>query len=144
MLASGKKRKAVQLRDGYPVAVKSNLIVECLGNYLMRRGLLALDDFEESLARVKRGDGRHGEILVMMDLLSEETVSRTLSEQAEEKLFEIFGWAEGGFKFKIGARISRGPELALTRSPANVILEGVRRRVPIEGVDAFILQNGDR
>ncbi len=35
-LRSGKKRNAIQLRDGYPVAVKSNLINECLGNLLLR------------------------------------------------------------------------------------------------------------
>ena len=143
LLAAGKKRKAVQLRDGYPVAVKSNLVGECLGNYLVRRGLLSSSDFEETLDRVKRGDGRHGEILVMMDLLSEEVVSRTLTEQAEEKLFEIFEWLDGGFKFKIGARIAGGNELALTRSPANLIVEGSRRRVPIALVDAFLEQHRD-
>ena len=138
LLASGKKRKAVQLRDGYPVAVKSNLISECLGNYLVRRGLITSEDFEESLGRVKRGDGRHGEMLVMMDLLSEDMVSCILTEQAEEKLFEIFEWPDGGFKFKVGGRISRGNELALTRSPANVIVEGARHRVPIVLVDRFM------
>ncbi len=138
LLASGKKRKAVQLRDGRPVAVKSNLIGECLGNYLVRRGQLARDDFEESLTRVKRGDGKHGEILVMMDLLSEETVSRALYEQAEEKLFEIFEWRGGGFKFKLGARISRGHALALTRSPADLIVEGARHRISLDEIDAFI------
>ena len=143
LLASGKKRKAVQLREGYPVAVKSNLVGECLGNYLVRRGLLAASDFEDTLRRVKRGDGRHGEILVMMDMLSEEIVTRTLKEQAEEKLFEIFEWSDGGFKFKIGARIAHGNELALTRSPANLIVEGARRRVPIELVDAFLAQYRD-
>jgi tetratricopeptide (TPR) repeat protein len=125
------------------VAVKSNLISECLGNYLVRRGRLTREDFEESLAKVKRGDGRHGEILVVMDLLSEEEVSCTLSEQAEEKLFEIFEWLDGCFDFKIDARISRGNELALTRSPANMIVEGSRRRLPIELVDAFVALNAD-
>jgi CheY-like chemotaxis protein len=37
-LANGKKRKWIQLRDGYPRAVRSNLINECLGNFLVRNG----------------------------------------------------------------------------------------------------------
>ena len=143
LLAAGKKRKAVELRDGCPVKVKSNLVNECFGNQLLRRGLIANDDFEKSLARVKRGDGRHGEILVTMDLLSEGMVGQALNEQAEEKLFEIFGWVDGGFKFKRGARINRGNKLALTRTAAGLIVEGARRRIPILLVDAFIDQNRD-
>ena len=53
MIHSGKKKKAIQLRDGYPVAVKSNLVDECLGNHLVRLGKLTPAALAESVARME-------------------------------------------------------------------------------------------
>ncbi|MGH0033601.1 MAG: response regulator [Myxococcota bacterium] len=144
LLSNGKKRKAVQLRDGYPVAVKSNLINECLGNQLMKRGVIDDASMRESLQRVKKGEGLQGEILVAMDLLTEDEMVRALREQAEEKLFEVFAWRRGQFQFEIGGRLKRGNELALEDSPANLILRGVRRYMPLDHVDAFLSQRRGR
>ncbi|UCE87802.1 MAG: response regulator, partial [Deltaproteobacteria bacterium] len=91
-LTSGKRRKDVQLRDGYAVAVKSNLVNECLGNYLVRRGHVSRDAMLESLKRMKKGEGLQGEILVAMKRLSESELAEALLAQAQEKLFEIFEW----------------------------------------------------
>jgi CheY-like chemotaxis protein len=140
MLSNGKKRKAVQLRDGYPVAVKSNLITECLGNQLMRRGVIDEPTLKESLARVKSGEGLQGQILVAMEVLAEDEMVKALREQAENKLFEVFTWRRGQFQFEIGGRLKRGNELALDDSPANLILRGVRHYMPLDHVDGFLSQ----
>ena len=42
ILTNGRKRKVVQVRDGYPVAVKSNLVGECFGNLLVQRGVIPI------------------------------------------------------------------------------------------------------
>jgi CheY-like chemotaxis protein/tetratricopeptide (TPR) repeat protein len=144
MIQSGKKRKAIQLRDGYPVAVKSNLINECLGNHLVRSGKLSAEAVQESLDRMQKGEGLQGQILVAMDVITEEEITAALREQAESKLYEIFEWKRGSFKFELGGRLRRGNTLALETSPANVILEGVRRWTPRERVDAFYDRNGKR
>jgi CheY-like chemotaxis protein len=144
MLGTGKKRKAVQMRDGYPVAVKSNLVNECLGNLLMSRGLLSDEQLQESLDRVKQGEGLQGQILVAMELLTEEEIASALREQAREKFFEIFSWKRGSFRFEIGTRLKRGNELALEGSPANLILAGARRHLPVSRVDAFLRECADR
>jgi CheY-like chemotaxis protein/curved DNA-binding protein CbpA len=137
-LESGKKKKAIALRDGRPVAVKSNLVNECLGNLLVRMEQISPEEMAESLRRVKRGEGLQGDILVAMQLLSLEDVSAALVAQAEEKLFEVFEWPSGRFHFEIGARLEGGNALALEKSAANMIIDGVRRRVPIGQVDAFL------
>ncbi len=144
LISTGKKRKAVQLRAGYPVAVKSNLITECLGNQLLKRGLIDSASLNESLQRVKKGEGLQGEILIAMELLSEEEIGAALREQAERKLFEVFTWRTGRFEFQIGGRLKRGNELALDESPANLILRGVREFMPIEHVDAYLKTRADR
>lgn len=144
LLANGKRRKAIQLRDGYPVAVKSNLIGECLGNHLVRKGRISKDLMQESLQRMQRGEGLQGQILVAMQVLDEKEVSAALRAQAEEKLFEVFAWKTGRFKLEIGGRLQRGNALALERSPANVILEGIRSRFPLERIDRHLRANAAR
>ena len=144
MITGGKKKKAIQLRDGYPVAVKSNLVGECLGNYLVRTGKLSSEAVTESLARMQKGEGLQGQILVAMDVISEEEIAAALRQQAESKLYEIFSWRRGGFKLEIGTRLKRGNTLALETSPANIILEGARNWSPGERVDAFMARHGHR
>jgi CheY-like chemotaxis protein len=93
-LESGKKRKWIQMRDGYPVAVRSNLMRETLGSFLERTGRITRAILDESLAQLSDGR-RHGEILVAMEALTEEQVAEMLREQADGKLFEIFAWESG-------------------------------------------------
>jgi CheY-like chemotaxis protein/tetratricopeptide (TPR) repeat protein len=138
---NGKKKKAIELRDGYPVAVKSNLVTECLGNMLARRGKLTQEQIDESLRRVKRGEGLQGEILVAMAVLDEDTVAEALREQAESKLLEIFEWRRGTYSFRTGKRLQRANTLSLSGSPADLILEGARRHVPISRVDDFLARH---
>ena len=144
MLANAKKRKAIQLRDGYPIAIRSNLVQECLGNYLQREGLLDDDQHRESVSRMKRGEGLQGEILIAMQVLDEVALARALRDQALEKLFEIFEWRRGEFRLEQGGRLRRANLLRLDTSPANVILVGVRGRYPIEAIDHHLQSHRDR
>jgi len=139
---NGKKKKAIELRDGYPVAVRSNLVTECLGNMLARRGKLTQDVLDESLRRVKRGEGLQGEILVAMQVLDEETVAAALREQGEAKLLEIFEWRRGRYRFEAGKKLQRAAALALCDSPASLIWAAARRHVTIRRVDEFIAAHG--
>ena len=142
LVETGKKRKAIQLRDGYPVAVKSNLVNECLGNLMVRRGKLDTETLQESLRRLKRGEGLQGEILVAMEVLREDEIPDALREQALEKVYEVFSWRAGRFRFEIGGRLKRGTSLALDSSPASLIVAGVRSAFPMERVDRFFIRNG--
>lgn len=138
MFTNGNKKKAVQLREGYPVAVKSNLVGECLGNYLVKRGVITRSAFDESTARLKNGQGMQGEILIAMDVLDEADVSEALGAQALEKLYELFEWRGGRFNFEVGGRLRKANSIALDRSPANVIFEGVRTRYPLDRIDTHL------
>ncbi len=139
-LSYDRKRKWLRLHDGYPVGVRSNLVNECLGNYLVRAGRITASELAESRRRMKGGK-LQGEMLVAMDLLSEDEVAIALRSQADEKLFEIFGWPTGAFRFEVGGNLQRANEIAVERSPANLILEGVRTRLPIERIDAHFAAN---
>jgi CheY-like chemotaxis protein/tetratricopeptide (TPR) repeat protein len=143
VLRSGKKRKGIQIRDGRPVAVKSNLVSECLGNLLIRMGRIDDQSLCESLQRMQRGEGLQGEILVAMQVLAEEELVTALRIQATEKLFEIFEWSDGQFEFARGGRIQGASALPHDYSAADVIVGGVRSRFPLARVDAFLRANAD-
>jgi CheY-like chemotaxis protein/tetratricopeptide (TPR) repeat protein len=142
-LVSEKKRKWIQLRDGYSVAVRSNLVRETLGHYLVRTGAITQAILDECVSHMNQGK-RQGEILIAMEVLSEEKMVQVLREQADEKLFEIFAWKSGFFQFERGRSLARANILGIGRSPANLILEGVRSRTPMERIDGFFEENAGR
>jgi curved DNA-binding protein CbpA len=137
MLENNKKKKALQLREGTPVAVKSNLVDECLGHMLVRQGVIDADQATKSIERARKKGGLQGEILVAMDLIDEEQLADALRAQAIEKLYEIFSWKRGRVSFKPGKRLKGGNTLALEYSVANAILAGVRDYVPSRRIDGF-------
>lgn len=134
LIGSGKKRKALQLREGYPVSIRSNLRSECLGDMLVRRGVMSREQLAESTARYQRGEGMQGAILVAMDVMDESELAHMLHEQAKAKLFEAFGWPDGSYRFDIGRRIERANAIALEGSPANLIRQGIRQSFPMDRI----------
>jgi CheY-like chemotaxis protein len=144
-LESGKKKKQIQLRDGIPVAVRSNLVNETLGHLLMASGKITPDVLHESLTRSQRGEGLVGNILVAMHMLDEQDLAAALHRQADEKLLEVFGWVGGRSQFHPNTRIKgTANTLALKRSPASLIAEGVRTRMPLALIDRYLAERADQ
>jgi CheY-like chemotaxis protein/tetratricopeptide (TPR) repeat protein len=143
LLEHGKKKKAIELRGGWPVAVKSNLISECLGNYLIKHDRCTKEELDESVKRMRSGEGLQGEILVAMEVLDEDAVVEVLQRHALEKMFEIFSWGGGLFKAKAGARIQRGSSSGLQGHPAKMIVEGVRHQFPLKQIDRYFELHSD-
>ena len=140
-----KKKKQVQLRDGIPIAVRSNLVNETLGELLVASGKITPDVLHESLLRVKRGEGLMGRVLLAMQMLDEADLAAALHRQAEEKLLEVFSWPCGLSKFHPGTRLKGNANtLALKKSPANLILAGVHARMPIQAIDRYLAERADR
>ncbi len=126
LLLRGGTKKIVSFVDGYPVAVRSNLLSECLGQILLGQKMISSQTLAESVKRMQKEKRRQGEMLVEMGALSPYNLSRALVEQAEAKLFEIFTWRDGQFMFKQGDGAPK-EAMRLARSPAALILEGIRR-----------------
>lgn len=91
--------KIVYVRAGVPVHVRSNLLGECLGQVLARQRKIGPATLRESLSAVQRGEGRQGEVLVQMGALGPLDLSEALAEQLRVKLFELFAWRRGTFRF---------------------------------------------
>lgn len=151
LLDHGRKKKAIEFRGGWPVSVRSNLVSECLGTYLVERGLVTQTQLDESLERMRTGEGLQGEILVAMEVMDEEAVVDAIEGHALQKFLEIFSWRDGRFEVRRGAHVEKGSAIGLEGHPSKLIVDGVRHRYPLKQIDryfsahrdAFLVPHGD-
>jgi tetratricopeptide (TPR) repeat protein len=73
-------------------------------------------------------------------MLDEEALARALRRQADEKLFELFGWRAGSYAFHERARLKSANALYLNRSPADLIVHGVLERMGRDVIDARLAE----
>jgi curved DNA-binding protein CbpA/CheY-like chemotaxis protein len=137
LLARGDTKKIVNFDEGYPVSIRSNMLSECLGQILLEQRLISAETLEESLRRMKEAHQHQGEVLVAMGALSPFNLSRALMLQMESKLLEIFSWTNGDFMFKKGQSRQDAP-MRLERTPAALILEGIRRHYDAERIHSVL------
>jgi DNA-binding response OmpR family regulator/tetratricopeptide (TPR) repeat protein len=136
-------KKIVMFVEGYPVSVRSNVLGECLGQILLEKKLISGEALAESVKRMQSEKRQQGQILVEMGALSPYNLERALVEQLEAKLFEIFAWPDGKFLFKAGDS-APGGSVRLERSPAALILEGIRRHYDEARQGAALDRSADR
>jgi general secretion pathway protein A len=117
-------KKRFIFKDGVPVAAGSNILNEVLGRLLMQEGIISQRDYEQSLEVVLREKKKHGQVLIAMGLLTPEQLDTFLMLQVKRRVFKIFGWNEGTYRYVRSA--PGAPELpALPLHPAALILEGI-------------------
>lgn len=126
LLSHEPTKKLVDIVEGYPVSVRSNVLVECLGQFLLEKRLITRDALAASIDRMQKEKRQQGQILVEMGVLSPYSLRRALVDQLESKLLEVFSWPDGKFLFKPGPAAPAGGA-RLERTPAGLILEGIRR-----------------
>lgn len=125
------KRRSVEkrllFREGLILSSWSNDPRESLGQFLLRDRLLSEEDLFRALLVQEGQRGRlYGEILIEQGLVTEEQLREALKKKAEETVYDLFLWPDGGFEFKDEDEpdsFSVQIQLRVTE----VVLEGVRR-----------------
>ncbi len=120
----GPVRKVVRFRAGVPVQVLSNVHEERLGQVLVRRGTLDAEALEASLRHAEQHGIPHGEALVRMGLLDARALDEALHEQLRMRLFDLFSWRTGPFRFAEGPP-PRPQGVGLEMSLPEMLLRGV-------------------
>jgi CheY-like chemotaxis protein len=143
LLDHGRKKKAIEFRGGWPVSVRSNLVSECLGLYLVEKRLVTQTQLDESIARMRTGEGLQGEILVAMDVMDEEAVVDALESHALQKFLEIFSWRDGRFEIRRAAHVEKGSSIGLEGHPSKLIVDGVRHRYSLKQIDRYFAAHRD-
>ncbi|HXU45732.1 MAG TPA: DUF4388 domain-containing protein [Thermoanaerobaculia bacterium] len=120
----GETVKRVFVREGNVVHATSSDLVDSLGHYLERNGLLGQDDVERAMAERERAQKRLGVLLIEMGLLSPAQVYDAIRKQTEGVVWSLFDWPDGRVTFKIGG--FRQPEAVRIQLPMRqVILHGI-------------------
>ncbi|MCZ7583561.1 MAG: response regulator [Deltaproteobacteria bacterium] len=135
-MTSDGKEKTISVMDGYPVSVRTNIDDELFGNYLVRQHVITAEQCAEAVKKMEASGRLLGTVLIEMDLLSPQQVVNYLRMQVRDKLFEIFSWPSGTYRF-IEDRSVTGDLQNVEMSVANIINEGVRRHYPYGRVSAW-------
>lgn len=126
LLRREKVKKIVFVKDGVPVFVKSNLLTECLGKVMVRERMITDAECEESLRQLKATGRQQGAILIDLGSVSPNNLTYALQLQLETKLFDVFGWPDGDYRFNPKAEVP-GAITTLDMTLARILYEGVRR-----------------
>jgi hypothetical protein len=121
-------RKMLVFEQGVLRACSSNDPRETLGQLLLREQLLAEEELFRALERQRREPGSLlGRLLVSQGLINETQLQRALVAKAEETVYELFLWPDGGFFFEEDKRPGGLPDGVQLDAQA-VVQEGNRRR----------------
>jgi hypothetical protein len=143
-LLSGKTKKVVFFEDGAPSFVRSNLVAECLGQVLVRDGLITSKQCEQTLETMRRTGKQQGRLLVELGIISEGNLRYGLEAQMRQKLFDIFTWDDGRFQFKPQEEgVPNDAGARLTLSPAAVIVSGILETASEESAREELREVGD-
>jgi hypothetical protein len=99
---------------------------EYLGHFLVSHGYITEEELKMAMEVQEESNILLGKILVMINAISETDLLRLMRKKAEESIYDVFLWAEGGFEFVDGEL----PELKmvpLSLDVTGIIMEGLRR-----------------
>ena len=133
IVSRGEERVGIQLRNGNPSAVSAPGVREPLEAFLLRIGRISSAQYERLQEQLSVGRRSSREILLEMDVLSEEALDEAARTQGDELLLRAFGWSSGDYHLLPGKRIKSGA-LEVARSAASLLFEGALRESPMEDV----------
>ena len=131
LVRRGEVEKELAVKEGYPVSVRTTLEDEYFGNFLVNKRRITPEQRDESVMRMKKSNRLQGTILIEMEVLTPHELVKYLKLQMREKLFEVFGWQNGIYKFTENPEV-QGDITTLDMSTANVINEGVREHYDLD------------
>jgi eukaryotic-like serine/threonine-protein kinase len=98
----GGGRKDIYFKDGKLHHVASNNASELLGEYLVRRKMIAREELDFALAVLPRYNGRMGDTLISLGLVSAVDIFRSIKEQGRDRLMNLFQWSSGKVTYYVG------------------------------------------
>ncbi len=122
-------KKVVFFRSGFPVFVQSNVADETLGRVLLKNQMITEEELRESIRIVREGEARQGSALMAMGALSPHELRDALERQLRVKLFDLFGWSAGAFRFSDRTPMPN-ETVALEMSLTDMVFQGVSKRTP--------------
>jgi len=118
--------KKIFFQRGRVISSASNDPREYLGQFLMSHGYMSEPELMKAMQVQAESNILLGKILVMIDVIDEESLQRLMRRKAEEAIYDIFLWREGEFSF-IDDELPTMEMIPLQVDVTGLIMEGTRR-----------------
>ncbi len=129
--------KVVFLDQGRPVFASSSDTPDRMGELLVREGKITASQYERCQAVVAESGRRMGEILVDFGYLKRRELLPAVRRHVEDIVYSLFGWDRG--TYEVTAEETPSTErIRLSRHPASLILEGIRRKLDRTSLEKLI------
>ncbi len=122
----GTIEKKIYLDERRVVFATSNDLNDALGAYLQRRGVITLEQIDESGRLLRESGKRQGEVLVEMGLLNPAQMASAVVGQVANILWSIFDWEEGEVTFEVG-RFKAEEKIQVDLPIARAIRDGLMK-----------------
>jgi uncharacterized protein DUF4388 len=116
--------KTVTVQEGRMVFASSSSPDDRLGELLLRRGRISLQQYVEGSAAITPGK-RLGTVLVEQGALSPKDLVAGVIDQTRDIIYSLFLWTEGHYRLQDGPPSAEAIKLNL--STPDLIVEGIRR-----------------
>jgi hypothetical protein len=123
-LTSAGVGKTVTVQDGRMVFASSSSPDDRLGELLLRRGRISLQQYVDGSLAITPGK-RLGTVLVEQGALSPKDLVAGVIDQTRDIIYSLFLWTEGHYRLQEGPPSAEAIKLNL--STPDLILEGIRR-----------------
>ena len=126
-LERNKVSKRVIFRDGRVIACSTDEPSELLGHFLVSRGKIGEETLRMALGRQEQSGGHLGAILVEMDALTSEDLTRLLSAKTEETIFSLFDIDDAVFRFEDSDVSNENVSFPVELRVEDILLRGMQR-----------------
>jgi DNA-binding NarL/FixJ family response regulator len=123
--------------QGRPVFASSSEPRDRMGGLLVREGKITATQYERCQTVVAESGRRMGEILVDFGYLKRRELLPAVRRHVEDIVYSLFGWDRGLYHITIDEQPS-GERIRLSRHPASLVLEGIRRKFDRATLDRLI------
>ncbi len=129
--------KIVYFDQGRPVFASSSEPRDRMGELLVREGKITAAQYERCQAVVAESGRRMGEILVDFGYLKRRELLPAVRRHVEDIVYSLFQWDRGTYQIALDATPS-SERIRLSRHPAALILEGIRRKLDRTSLEKLI------
>jgi hypothetical protein len=124
----GTTELVIHIENGRPVFASSSLARDRMGDLLLREGKITAEQLARCRDLVRDTGRRMGEILVERGFLKRRELLPAVRRHVEDIIYSLFAWDTGEYRIVAGDGAS-GERIRLSRHPAAMVLEGVRRKL---------------
>lgn len=129
--------KIVYFDQGRPVFASSSEPLDRMGELLVREGKITAAQYERCQTVVAESGRRMGEILVDFGYLKRRELLPAVRRHVEDIVYSLFQWDRGTYRVALDATPS-SERIRLSRHPAALILEGIRRKLDRTSLERLI------